>query len=562
MTTSGGSGHSRDTAAERERAALRTVFSETPVPQILLREDGTIRRVNQAAAALLGVGSGYAAGRALGTFLAPEHRAELRDGLAAVLGARRGSSFDVLLREGSRSRPARLVLTPIAPAGDPDVQVLVTAAATAEPRQPGPGFGREVSGAQVEHQLDRLHQVSDALVAALVEHGEADPQTRVRAVSAAFDAWALLDAGGDGPRRRLAVCAPDPEFGKHVRTLTDLVAPEGQRDLVDEVFARAQPVLISQVEDPAALGHFPDGRAVLDLLEGSSLLILPGLDDSGQVVRVLSLVRRPDRPPFTLADLGLAQRLSRLASGFVRIGEVLAAERQLRTDLLTALTPRRIGPLPGWEIAATVERPDGVSLGDAHLLLVEPDAGGGTLLFGRAVGAEVAATSAALAVQHGARALLAAGRPAGELFAATGRMLADQHPGCALHLIVASLRVDAGQALADVRSAGSGGTYLVRPDGSLADRDLLVSAPLGASDRPMHRSYQVASGDLLVLVADSTMTATDECGEPFADTLAPRALARHAGEPPGAALDALVRAYRAACPGAPAPAALALRRTG
>jgi PAS domain-containing protein len=45
-----------------ERRLLHAVFQQAPVPLFLLEQDGTIRRANNKAAALLGSPSGYATG--------------------------------------------------------------------------------------------------------------------------------------------------------------------------------------------------------------------------------------------------------------------------------------------------------------------------------------------------------------------------------------------------------------------------------------------------------------------------------------------------------------------
>ncbi|MBO0655774.1 PAS domain-containing protein [Streptomyces triculaminicus] len=68
----------------REEQLLRLLFQRLPLPVALLDRDGTLRRLNQEAARLLGVGAGYAAGRPLASFLRPEDRAALRTQAAAV----------------------------------------------------------------------------------------------------------------------------------------------------------------------------------------------------------------------------------------------------------------------------------------------------------------------------------------------------------------------------------------------------------------------------------------------------------------------------------------------
>src|SRR5215470_19444621 len=51
-----------------ERRLLRATFTDAPVPLFLLARDGTVLRVNKAAAELLGSKPGYATGRPFTTF--------------------------------------------------------------------------------------------------------------------------------------------------------------------------------------------------------------------------------------------------------------------------------------------------------------------------------------------------------------------------------------------------------------------------------------------------------------------------------------------------------------
>src|SRR5579859_2526015 len=67
-----------------ERRLLHAVFQQAPVPLFLLEQDGTIRRANNRAAALLGAPSGYATGKPLTAFVDLPFRATVQTQLAAV----------------------------------------------------------------------------------------------------------------------------------------------------------------------------------------------------------------------------------------------------------------------------------------------------------------------------------------------------------------------------------------------------------------------------------------------------------------------------------------------
>src|ERR1700748_2599838 len=71
-------------ALRTERRLLHAVFQQAPVPLFLLEQDGTIRRANNQAAALLGSPSGYATGKPLASFVDLPYRAAVPTQLAAV----------------------------------------------------------------------------------------------------------------------------------------------------------------------------------------------------------------------------------------------------------------------------------------------------------------------------------------------------------------------------------------------------------------------------------------------------------------------------------------------
>src|SRR5580693_252316 len=71
-------------AVRTERRLLHAVFQQAPVPLFLLEQDGTIRRANNQAAALLGSPSGYATGKPLTAFVDLPFRAAVQTLLAAV----------------------------------------------------------------------------------------------------------------------------------------------------------------------------------------------------------------------------------------------------------------------------------------------------------------------------------------------------------------------------------------------------------------------------------------------------------------------------------------------
>ena len=107
-----------------ERRLLHAVFQQAPVPLFLLEQDGTIRRANNQAAALLGSPSGYATGKPLTAFVDLPFRAAVQTLLAAVArtGKPRTAGCRILTADG----PVDVTLTAAAAdlPGDPPVRIV------------------------------------------------------------------------------------------------------------------------------------------------------------------------------------------------------------------------------------------------------------------------------------------------------------------------------------------------------------------------------------------------------------------------------------------------------
>ena len=88
-----------------ERRLLHGVFQQAPVPLFLLEQDGTIRRANNRAAALLGSPPGYATGKSLTAFIDLPFRAAIQTQLAAAM--RTGKPRTANCRHADRGRADR-----------------------------------------------------------------------------------------------------------------------------------------------------------------------------------------------------------------------------------------------------------------------------------------------------------------------------------------------------------------------------------------------------------------------------------------------------------------------
>src|SRR5580692_2571847 len=120
----GPSGEVLPEAVRTERRLLYAVFQQAPVPLFLLEQDGTIRRANNRAAALLGAPSGYATGKPLTAFIDLPFRASVQTQLAAV--ARTGQPRTAACRILTADGPLDAALTAAAAdlPGDPPVRIV------------------------------------------------------------------------------------------------------------------------------------------------------------------------------------------------------------------------------------------------------------------------------------------------------------------------------------------------------------------------------------------------------------------------------------------------------
>ena len=67
-----------------ERRLLHAVFQQVPTPLFVLGQDGTVRRANPAASALLGAARGYPTGKPFSALVDPSGRPAVRSLLAAA----------------------------------------------------------------------------------------------------------------------------------------------------------------------------------------------------------------------------------------------------------------------------------------------------------------------------------------------------------------------------------------------------------------------------------------------------------------------------------------------
>ncbi|MEU7133716.1 PAS domain-containing protein [Streptomyces sp. NPDC046261] len=326
-------------AGRQEEQLLRALFQRLPLPVALLEGDGAIRRLNQGAARLLGVGAGYATGRSLTTFLQPADRPALRTQAAAVA---RG--------DGDRSVMAGLLAPPGAAAGERWQLTLVALRPPGETRNavmavfqapghdavhrpaapddaPGgvPGDARHALSAATRETvlLDTLDEVTAALLAA----GPGRPDGVLRAVTGALGAtladWAIADLVDDtGTLRRRAVAAPAGREGDGTAAAVRAQDP-AQCPVVVEAAAGGVVTVRVRAEDAGCFGRDAAGEALITRAAVASLVCLPVRCPAGvpgpPVAAVLTVFRtgtaepgEPGEPgPFSMAEAGVLERVAR-----------------------------------------------------------------------------------------------------------------------------------------------------------------------------------------------------------------------------------------------------------
>ncbi len=205
-----------------ERRLLHAVFQQAPVPLFLLEQDGTIRRANNEAAALLGSPTGYATGKPLTAFVDLPFRATVQTQLAAV--ARTGRQRTAGCRLLSRDGPVDVMLTAAAAdlPGDPSVRI-VTATRTAVPavagepqrddkpaKRPAAKAKGDPAIAAMTRRLDAVTAVTRVLLDNSTFSEAVTLQRCARLLAGEIADWVLIDIDRGGRLLRQFAAGPAP----------------------------------------------------------------------------------------------------------------------------------------------------------------------------------------------------------------------------------------------------------------------------------------------------------------------------------------------------------------
>ena len=537
-------GETMPESVRTERRLLHAVFQQAPVPLFLLEQDGTIRRANNQAAALLGAPSGYATGKPLTAFVDLPFRATVQTQLAAV--ARTGKSRTAGCRLLTSDGPVDVTLTAAAAdlPGDPPVRI-VTATRTAggpaveePPAAKAPAAkskAKQKAQAQGDPAIAAMTRRLDAVTAAtrvLLDNSTFSEavtlQRCARLLAGEIADWVIIDIDRGGRLLRQFVAGPRAGQADQMARVARGVDPD-QESLPAQVHTAGKSVLLAHADDPAALGRGTDGTPLGMMLGATSLICVP-ISDGTTGYGTLTFTRLADKGPYGVADLGLAEELGRHLAIAIRVDRVFRQRSQVAEALQASLLPARLPSVPGLEFAAAyigATQFQEIS-GDFYDVFKVGDGWG--IAVGDVCGKGQDAAAMTAAARHAIRALAHVhGTPADVLAAANEVLVAEDYDDRFVTASLAFLRQRGRRVQVRLGSCGHVGPAVVRADGrvEILEGDGL---PLGLFEdtQPGRAELELHEGDVLFFYTDGVTEARSTDLSFFEDRLAD-ALAAVAG---------------------------------
>jgi serine phosphatase RsbU (regulator of sigma subunit)/PAS domain-containing protein len=536
---SGPAGEQADpsSAVHAERRLLHSVFQQVPVPLFLVGQDGTVRRTNAAAGALLGSGPGYATGKMLTAFTDMGSRATVATQLAAAFrtGETQRMQCKLLFRKG----PAECVLTvrPVNVKGE--VEQLIVAVGSRAGERAGRDGGPPA--APPDQELGAVHAITrrlDLVIGAtriLLENVTYSEQVALqqyaRLLSRELDAWVIIDLQRDERLRRQTVTGPEGRQAEDLARLAAAVDP-GPDSAPQQVYESGSAMLVAHAEDPRALGDGPDGVPLLMLLGATSLVSVP-LSDGEVSYGVLTLARVAGHPNFDIGDVGLVEELGEQLALAIRIDRLFRRRTEVAEALQASLLPRHVREIPGTQIAAvhvpaTTDNEVGGDFYDVY-----PAGQGWGIAIGDVCGKGEDAAAVTAAARHSMRVFAHQdASPAAVLAGTNEMMLAEEFGGRFVTAAVAHLKWEDEQLRIELASAGHPAALVMRPNGRVQPLQG-GGLPLGifSDAEPTVQQLAMEPGDVLFLFTDGLTSACGPDMVYFEDRLIDE-LAAIAGEPP------------------------------
>jgi serine phosphatase RsbU (regulator of sigma subunit)/PAS domain-containing protein len=498
-----------------ERRLLRAAFTDVPVPLFLLARDGTVLRVNKAAAGLLGSKPGYATGRPFAAFVAMPSRAAVQTQLTAVMRSGRVARVrcGLLVAPGAEQR--QLAIGKVIVSGESDrliVAVMEGAeqAARSGPDGNGAGPAADAPAGVVEAITQRMDLVT-AVTRLLLDNETFSEsmtlQRSARMLSDELSAWVIVDLDRRGLLIRQIVIGPE---GPGLAGISDSVAALNPvpGSLPQTVHDSGQAVLIAHAEDAGILGPGPGDIPLLMLLGSTSVLSVP-ITDGETRYGALTLARGSGSGHFEIADLGLVEELGGQLALAIRADHMFRRRSEIADALQASLLPRRLPEIEGVDLSAVyVPATEGVEIG-ADFYDAYQTPGGWGLSVGDVCGKGEEAAAVTAAARHAIR-VLAHGTadPAAVLTAANEILLAEELSGGFVTASIAHLAWGDGQLQVALGSAGHPSAAVIRADGRV-QMPGGGGLPLGLlpDAAPGLHEARLRKGDILFLYTDGLTQA-------------------------------------------------------
>jgi serine phosphatase RsbU (regulator of sigma subunit)/PAS domain-containing protein len=564
-------------AVHAERRLLHAVFQQLPVPVFLLGQDTTIRRVNSAAARLLGSGPGYATGKQFAALVDMPVRARLQtqladafrtgksarltgsllsaDGLVnceltVCLAGLRGDSDQLIVAVTGAAAGADRDSAGLAPRTD---RVEATAAARADRNDAG------VEDREGEHtdlrlvkQLTRRLDLAAAATRLLLENitlsESATLQRCARLLVSELAAWVIVDVEHRGSLRRQFVIGPDePAAEELARTVSGIIPEPGSAPSL--VHESASSLLVTHAEDTDSLGAGPDGIPLVMLMGATSVLCVP-LSDSEHSYGALTLLRRASEGHFGMADVAIAEEIGEQLALAIRAYRMFRRRSEVAEALQASLLPPELLHIPGVEIATThIASAAGPDVGgDFYDAYRTPEGWGITI--GEVCGTGLDVIPLTSAAQHAIRVIARSNQdPAGVLRGANEILLAERLDSDFVTAHAIHLRWADGILRVVLGSAGQPAPTLVTAGGQT--RQLRGGGqPLGIfpDAEPSAQELELSAGDILFFFTDGVTDARSPQQGYFGDQLTDE-LAALAGRSPADIVSRMRRRVLEFCDG-------------
>jgi len=507
--------------AQAERRLLQAAFQRTPVALFLLEQDGTIRRANNKAAALLGAPTGYATGRRLSVFVDPPFRAAVQTQLAAT--ARTGADRVVECRVLTANGPLEVTLTVggVELPGDPSLLMVAIAPVAV----PAGGEARADTAADFAADAEQASSPADTAIGAMTKRldmvtavtrslldnstfSEAVTLQRcARLLAGELADWVIIDIERGGRlRRQFAAGARDGQADKLARAVRG-IDPDPE-SAPWQVHATGKAVLLAHPDDGSVLGTGPDGTPLLMALGVTSLICAP-IADGSTGYGTLTLARQPDKGPFGVADLSFAEELGAHLAIAVRVDRMFRQRTQVAEALQASLLPATLPTVSGLEFAAAYIGATQWQDISADFYDVFETGDGYAIVIGDVCGKGQDAAAVTAAARHSIRALahVHAG-PADVLRAANDVLLAGDYGERFVTASLAFLRRRGPKVQVRLGGSGHPGPAVVRADGRVEILEV-DGLPLGlfGDAEAGQAEVELRQGDVLFFYTDGVTEA-------------------------------------------------------